>query len=429
MNWKHLKKALLLLCAAILTLYFSTGSADAAATLSPSSLYARYAALIDADSGRVLFEKDGYTQVPNASTTKILTCLVALELGQPDDIIDVSAYAASMPDVQLNITKGDQYRLLDLLHSLMLSSHNDSAVAIAEGIALKYLAPKDIPLYGTGEIQSNSTEASKALVALFMDYVNDRARTIGCSDTYFITPNGLDAEDDTGFHGTSAVDLALIMAECIKNEDFLEITQARQYTFSNVGKTRQHTVTNANAFLSMMDGIISGKTGFTNNAGYCYVCAYKDDGRTFVSVVLACGWPYNKTYKWTDSRKILEYAKASFTKRQVFTSIPHLKSIPVANGLEGETGLYVPGEITTLLSDTDVVNVTFDIPKALTAPILADTQVGSANVYINDMLFATLPIYTSQAVEEWTIQYCLETTLRLFINFDFTIASAATDIL
>jgi D-alanyl-D-alanine carboxypeptidase (penicillin-binding protein 5/6) len=148
-----------------------------------------------------------------------------------------------------------------------------------------------------------------------------------------------------------------------------------------------------------------------------------------VSVVLACGWPYNKTYKWTDSRKILEYAKASFTKRQVFTSIPHLKSIPVANGLEGETGLYVPGEITTLISDTDVVNVTFDIPEALTAPILADTQVGSANVYINDMLFATLPIYTSQAVEEWTIQYCLETTLRLFINFDFTIASAATDIL
>ena len=98
------------------------------------NLYAKSAVLMDADSGRILYEKDGHTHMPNASTTKILTCILAIENGNLDDEVKVSSYAASMPKVRLGVTTEDTFYLKDLLFSLMLESHNDSAVAIAEHI-------------------------------------------------------------------------------------------------------------------------------------------------------------------------------------------------------------------------------------------------------------------------------------------------------
>lgn len=110
-----------------------------------------------------------------------------------------------------------------------------------------------------------------------------------------MTPNGLDASDENGIHQTTAYDLSVMMSYCIKNPDFIEITKSSSYSFSNLDGKR-YSVTNANAFLSMYDNIISGKTGFTADAGYCYVCAYKDENKTFIVALLACGWPNNKSY-------------------------------------------------------------------------------------------------------------------------------------
>ena len=174
-----------------------------------SQLYSLSAVLMDADTGRVLFDKDGYTVRANASTTKIMTCILAIESGKLDELVTVSKYAASMPDVQLNIKEGEKYLLRDLLYSLMLESHNDVAVAIAEHIA--------------GDVKS------------FAILMNDKAKKLGCENTYFITPNGLDASEETPegmkIHGTTAADLARIMAYCIKNEEFLKITRTASYTF------------------------------------------------------------------------------------------------------------------------------------------------------------------------------------------------------
>ncbi|CDC45102.1 d-alanyl-D-alanine carboxypeptidase [Clostridium sp. CAG:58] len=146
----------------------------------PLELRARAAVLMDGDTGRILYGKNQDQTLPMASTTKIMTCILALENASLDDVVEVSSYAASMPDVQLNIREGEQYRLEDLLYSLMLESHNDTAAAIAEHVA------------GTREA--------------FADMMNQKARDIGCRDTFFITPNGLDAEDpDTGrIHSTTA---------------------------------------------------------------------------------------------------------------------------------------------------------------------------------------------------------------------------------
>ena len=164
----------------------------------PENLHAAAAVLMDAESGRVLFEKNGTEKLPMASTTKIMTLLIALENADPDGIVTVSSRAASMPEVKLHIREGERYRLLDLLYSLILESHNDTAVAIAEHIG--------------GSVEQ------------FASMMNQKARDLGCFDTYFITPNGLDAQDEHGIHSTTAKDLARIMRFCIRNEEFLAIT-------------------------------------------------------------------------------------------------------------------------------------------------------------------------------------------------------------
>ena len=256
-------------------------------------LNALSACLLDAQTGRVLYGKNENDVRAMASTTKIMTLIVTLENANLNDVVTVSSLAARQPDVQLNIREGEQYYLKDLLYSLMLESHNDSAVAIAEGIA-------------------GSVEA-------FAQKMNQKAKEIGCKNTTFITPNGLDATATlTGkdgsekqiMHSTTAEDLAGIMSYCITEspckEEFLAITQTPSYSFSDCSKNRTFTCRNHNSFLYMMEGAISGKTGFTGKAGYCYVGALKRDERIFVVALLACGWPNNRTYKWKDTKKLME---------------------------------------------------------------------------------------------------------------------------
>lgn len=197
------------------------------------------------------------------------------------------------------VRAGEQYLLGDLLYALMLESDNDAAVIIAESVA-------------------GSVEA-------FAELMNQKAWDLGCESTYFITPNGLDAADENGIHATSATDLARIMSYAIQNSEFLTITQTDSYTFSSVDGTRTVSCTNHNAFLHMMDGALSGKTGFTGNAGYCYTGALRCGDRTFVVALLACGWPNNKSYKWKDTRKLMEYALEEYEYRTIWRE-PELRS-------------------------------------------------------------------------------------------------------
>ena len=125
-------------------------------------------------------------------------------------------------------------------------------------------------------LQNTVGEAWKALP----ECSTGKAKQIGCKDTYFITPNGLDAEDENGKHHTTAKDLALIMRYAVKNETFLHIAQTRDYTFSEITGKRTFSVHNANAFLDMRDGVLAGKTGYTSQAGYSLsVCALGERGQ------------------------------------------------------------------------------------------------------------------------------------------------------
>ncbi|MBE5948170.1 MAG: D-alanyl-D-alanine carboxypeptidase [Lachnospiraceae bacterium] len=341
---------------------------------------------MDAVTGRVLYEKNGYEQMPMASTTKIMTCIVALEYGNLNETVTVSSYAASMPKVKLGIRNGEQFILRDLLYSLMLESHNDVAVAIAEHVA-------------------GSVEEFAALM-------NQKARDIGAYNTNFVTPNGLDA---TG-HYTTAADLALIGAYAIRNSKFVEITNTATYTFSNNAGTRTFNVSNKNSFLNQMEGAFGVKTGYTGKAGYCFVGALKKDGKILVSTVLASGWPPNKTNKWSDTKKLMNYGLSNYSYEVIFSPQLEYKNIYVKNGKKTNVTTYIADEINILLNkERDVVEVKYSCPEELNAPIIANQTVGFAEIYLNGELFRQVAIRTYDAVEKIDFKFCFDKMMRLCV--------------
>ena len=371
-----------------------------------AGLYAKYAVLIDADSGRILFGNNENTAVSMASTTKIMTLIIALENCDKNFVATTSAYAASMPDVQLNAVTGEQFIINDLYYSLMLESHNDSAVIIAENTAY-YLLCKNPPLrsetpfitnynYDSSFLSEISHEQSEILVHIFTGLMNEKADDILLSDTYYITPNGLDAEDNYSFHHTTAYDLAKTMAYCINNQDFLYITQTVSKTFSDTTGRYHYQLNNKNNLLNPDEGIISGKTGFTNKAGYCYVCAYKNNDRTLCIALLACGWPPNKNYKWSDANYLIALGK-KYNKQKYF-NCEYTFYIPVSKGKYSFCELIPDSAVEFLACDDDSVNIQIDIPETLTAPVNSAQIYGTINIYVNDEPARSINLKAKQSI-------------------------------
>ena len=394
------------------TIYAKSG--DAFLPLKSNELYALSACLMDADSGRVLYDKNADEVRAMASTTKIMTLIVALEYANENDIVTVSPYAASMPDVQLNIRAGEQYRLGDLYYAMMLESFNDVAVTIAEYIGECYALNQDDRTANT-DIKARSYDDSKKYVRTFAKLMNEKAKELGCENTYFITPNGLDAEDENGKQSTTAKELAVIASYAIKNERFNDITGTRQYSFCEVNGTRNCSAYNKDAFLNQMNGAFGIKTGFTGNAGYCFVGALKSDGRTFISVVLGSGWPSNRTYKWKDTRKLMEYGINNFFPRTVFSTIEDYKDVRVKDGMEESTSTCIKGDLSLILCETDDVRVVYELEDYIDAPVNVGDVVGKAIIYVNGQRMGSFPITAAAAVERanymWYLKKLINVTL------------------
>lgn len=399
------KKIAAVIMAIIIFMSMSDICGGNAAYADDISLYAKSAVLMDADTGRVLYERNGYEQMAMASTTKIMTLIVTLENADLEGIVEVSSYAASMPDVQLNIREGENYRLKDLLYSLMLESHNDSAVAVAEHVG-------------------GSVEGFAALM-------NKKAADIGCKNTYYITPNGLDAENGGKFHSTTARDLALVMSYCIKKsperEKFLEITRTDSYSFSDISGRRSFRCTNHNAFLGMMAGALSGKTGFTNKAGYCYVGALRRDGKTFVVALLACGWPGHRTYKWSDTRALMEFGITNYNYRSFDKAeIPAraLEDVEVVGAKSGKIGGVqtvgvefadsYDGINGILMSADEKITVTLHKVKDLTAPVKCGQKVGYISYKAGGREWKKVDIITTEKKEAVDFGWCLKMVLKKY---------------
>lgn len=380
-------KRLLVGFVAVFMLLFTSVKAFAAEEKPNLQLNALSACVIDADNGRVLYGKNEYEVRAMASTTKIMTLIVTLENANLSDVVTISKNAAKQPDVQLNINTGEQYVLGDLVYSLMLESHNDVAVAIAEHVG--------------GSVEG------------FASMMNQKAAEIGMNDTYFITPNGLDASDEYGTHSSTAVDMARLAAYAVKNEKFLEITNTKSYSFSEVSGKRSFSVNNKNQFLNMMEGAIGVKTGFTNDAGYCFVGALKQDGRTFVTVVLGSGWPPNKTFKWKDTRALMQFGIDNYFPETIFDE-EFSDEIEVVDGKDTRVNVVAQGTVSMLLSQYDDVDVVYEYRKKVSAPVLAGENVGNIYITVNNEIVEVLPIITAESVEQTDFEYFFEQILEIF---------------
>ena len=352
-------------------------------------LYARAAVLVDASNNRILYGLNEREAYPMASTTKIMTLVIALEYGNPDDIVTFSPYAAAQPDVQLNAVAGEQYRLKDLLYIMMMRSYNDVAVAVAEHIGEAQGAGSTAD---AAAIAVRPKEESRLYVSNFARLMNEKAGELGCTDTYFITPNGLDAEDDNGEHSASAYDMAVIASYAIQNTDATDICTARRFTCSEVNGKRNVDITTANAFLSMIEGAVGMKTGFTGKAGYCFVGAVKQDGRTFVSVILGCGWPPHKTYKWTDTRKLMSYGINNFFPEKILVPDPDYKTIRIKDGIEEECTTEITDSLEMLVGRDENIEISYEMPEYIEAPVHEGDVAGYVQVKVNGQNYTSFPI-------------------------------------
>lgn len=358
------------------------------------NMYSGSYALTDGDTGRVLKGKNETVPMANASTTKILTCIVTLEKCSLDEMVTISANAASQPKVRFGMREGEQYTLEEMVYGLMLESFNDCAVAIAEHVA-------------------GSEEG-------FAKLLNEKAREIGCSDTYFITPNGLDAEDENNFHHTTAEDLCKIMAYCtwesVKNQEFLKITQTRTY----------QSFVNRNAFLDQMD-ILTGKTGFTSKAGYCYVAALEENGKKYCIALLACGWPNNKTYKWKDARTLFEYGLENYQikdiqikkKEERIVVEGYVDALKFQN-LNRDNVLLVQGEercYTLLLKENEGIQEKLHWYTDIKLPIEKGQVLGECHIYLGNLLIDTIYLTASAKADIWSLEEILLLILCQFFTF------------
>jgi len=355
----------------------------APAELSASEIGAAGAVLMDAKTGRVLWGKNEHEPLPMASTTKIMTCLYAIEHASLDDTVTVSPRAAAAPEVRLGLAAGEKIRLGDLLYPLMLESANDAAVAIAEHVG--------------GSVEE------------FCRRMTAEARETGARDTAFETPNGL----DQGNHHSTAYDMALITRRALANETFRRVINTADKTIES--DRRSYPLINKNRLLREYPGANGVKTGFTGKAGQCFVGSATRDGRTLISVVLASGWgDRGKQRKWTDTKALLDYGFGNFSYVTVAQAGKHVARTPVARSKTKEVGLAFGESLEMMLSagEKEQIRIQLFMPGGVKAPVAAGQPLGLARVYDGGRLAASIPLLAEAGAARHDWKTSLEKTLR-----------------
>lgn len=255
---------------------------------------ARSAVLYLPETDNFIYSKNADTRMPMASTTKIMTALVAMENCDFSKVVEVNDSAIGVEGSSAYLRLGDRLTMEELLYALLLQSANDAAVAIACHIS--------------GDVES------------FSALMNEKALELGLTDTHFTNPHGLDNEE----HFTTARELAIIAAEAMKNPDFRRIVSTYKRTFSTEERVR--TYVNHNKLLKLYEGCNGVKTGFTKRSGRCLVSAAERDGLSFVAVTL------DAPSDWSDHRKMLDFGFKSYEKLTIAQPFDHIYKLPVIDG-------------------------------------------------------------------------------------------------
>lgn len=316
------------------------------------SINARSACVIDFETGTILYEKSAYKKRPMASTTKVMTAILAIESIPLDANVKISGKAANMGGSVMGIKEGSTVSMKDLLYGLLLCSGNDAAVAIAEHI-------------------SGSTEA-------FAELMNQKANEIGAYETSFSNPHGLDAEN----HYTTAYDLAKITRYALHLTTFNQIISTREYVYQG------RTFRNTNEMLGAYDGADGVKTGFTGLAGRCLVTSATRNGIRLISVVLFCD---TKNLRTLSSKTILDYTFSHFSYVKLLDKGSVVGKVPIRRSKNGpELFVSVPENLKAIMDyqNRDTLYTRVSLPNQLEAPVKKGAIVGTVSVFKGDEIIA-----------------------------------------
>ena len=330
---------------------------------------AQSAVVLTADTGAVLFEKDGHTPRPVASTTKIMTALLALEAAQErgDPLVDITQEMVAVEGSSMGLQAGDSISLTGLAAGMLLASGNDAANAAA--------------LYLDGSLES------------FAARMNQRAAALGMEDTHFVTPSGLDGEDAQGLgHLSTAYDMALLARAALEDQAFRQLCSSPSLAVEFAEPVKRVTYTNHNKLLTHYQGCVGVKTGFTKEAGRCLVSAAERDGALLIAVTL------NAPNDWEDHTALLDYGFSQVEPYQlaggdVRLTVPVVGSPVEVVSLRGSNG----GEVTLPLGQGAQVERVVHAPKFLYAPVEAGEQVGEICWYLEGQLLGSAPLTAAGA--------------------------------
>ncbi len=323
--------------------------------------------LIEATSGRVLYENNAEARRAPASTTKIMTALIVLENAELDSVVTVPQAAVGIEGSSVYLGLGERLTVKELLYALMLRSGNDAATALAL------------------HVSNNINE--------FAELMNIKANELGLENTNFQNPTGLPDEE----HYTTAHDLAIIAAEAMKNDVFKQIVATEKINISWDGKDCDRLLVNKNKMLFQYDGANGIKTGYTMAAGRCLVASATRNGMTLISVVL------NSSPMYKDCSEMLDYGFNNFDMFTAINAGEMMGNVKVKNGFIDNVGYIAEQDMIFPLKRDDEISITVRVASEYAfAPITKGETAAWADIYINNELIKSAELVYAESTGENT---------------------------
>lgn len=345
------------------------------------AISAQSAAVMDATSGRLLFEHNAHQKRGMASTTKIMTAVVVLENCSLDDVVTISYKAAMTEGSSMYLKPNEKLTVEDLLYGLMLNSGNDAATALAE--------------HTSGNIDE------------FAKLMNQKAQQIGMTNSSFANPHGLDHES----HYSTAYDMALLTKYAMSNETFKTIVGTKNKIVQTKDGQYKY-LTNHNRLLSMYEGCKGVKTGFTKKCGRCLVSYSEKNGVKLIAITL------NAPSDWQDHIGLYDQYFGSYNSYTLINNGDYIGATNVENSEETSLKLYNCKVITLILLDEEYnrLKLEYDYPATINAPIYIGQQIGKVNVKLDDRIIASSPIIAKYGISEKKVTTYTENLVYIFKN-------------
>ncbi|MBC8015942.1 MAG: D-alanyl-D-alanine carboxypeptidase [Sporomusaceae bacterium] len=380
MSVSYKLKSILILCLLLCLPAQLTASA-------PPKINAQSAILLDAKTGQILYEKSSRIRSAPASTTKVLTAIIAIESGRLDDEVQISLRAASTSGSSMHLSAGQRILLRELVTGLLLRSGNDAAVAIAEHLA--------------GSVEN------------FASLMNHKAELLNAIDSHFDNPHGLNAPT----HYSTAFDLAWITRYALTDPLFAAIVNTRETNIDWLdrrGKEHDQSLRNTNKLLWMLEEVDGVKTGTTSQAGPCLISSATRGNQQLIAVVL------HDHSRWNDSMQLLKYGFDAYELYDYADKNDIVCAIPMENGLNPLVDAVVNSEASLVVKSADYEHITVavDLPEKIKAPVYQGQKIGEIMFLVHQQPVKTVDIVAGQTINENSntrtfLHYLLRTFHRL----------------